>query len=60
MLPALKLSAAPVSLSSNGAWKLLAVCQDGKVRVWDLCRQTSLLDIRLQPLAAATPPGTAG
>ena len=60
MFPAIKLSAAPVSLSSDGAWRLLALCRDGSLRVWDLQRLTSLLDTSLAPLVAATPAGTAG
>lgn len=60
MLPALKLSAAPVCLSSDGAWQVMAVCRDGSLRVWDLQALTTLLDTSLLPLAAATPTGTAG
>ena len=60
MLPALKLSAAPVSLSSDGAWRLMVVCTDGSLRVWDLQPLTIQLEISLLSLVAATPAGTAG
>ncbi len=60
MLPALKLSAPPVSLSSDGAWRLMVVCRDGSLRVWDLQALTTHLEISLLSLVAATPAGTAG
>ncbi len=60
MLPALKLSAPPVSLSSDGAWRLMVVCRDGSLRVWDLHALTVQLEVCLLPLVAATPAGTAG
>ena len=60
MLPAMKLGAAPASLSSNGAWGLLVVCRDGSLRVWDVQHLTSLLDTNVAPLVSAAPAGTAG
>lgn len=60
MLPALKLSAPPVSLSSDGGWRLMVVCRDGSLRVWDLQALTVHTEISLLSLVAATPAGTAG
>ncbi len=60
MLPALKLSAAPMSLSSDGAWRLMVVCRDGSLRVWDLQALTIQLETSLLSLVAAMPAGTAG
>ncbi|KAL0026450.1 hypothetical protein WJX79_010832 [Trebouxia sp. C0005] len=59
MLPALKLSAPPVSLSSDGGWRLMVVCRDGSLRVWDLQALTVHTEISLLSLVAATPAGTA-
>ena len=60
MFPAMKLPAPAAIVSSDGAWRLLAVCRDGSLHVWDLNTLTSLLQASLQPLLASTPSGTAG
>lgn len=60
MFPAMKLPAPAAIVSSDGAWRLLAVCRDGSLHVWDLHTLTSLLQASLQPLLASTPSGTAG
>ena len=60
MLPAMKLPAGAVSVSSDGAWRLLAVCRDGSLHVWDLQSLTSLLQASLHPLLASTTPPAAG
>ena len=60
MFPAMKLPAPAAIVSSDGAWRLLAVCRDGTLHVWDLQTLTSLLQASLQPLLASTPSGTAG
>ena len=60
MFPAMKLSAPAAIVSSDGAWRLLAVCRDGSLHIWDLQTLTSLLQASLQPLLACTPSGTAG
>ena len=60
MLPAFKLTAPPVSLSSDGAWRLMVVCRDGSLRVWDLQALSVQLEVCLLSLVAATPAGTAG
>lgn len=60
MFPAMKLPAPAAIVSSDGAWRLLAVCRDGTLHVWDLHTLTSLLQASLQPLLASTPSGTAG
>lgn len=60
MFPAMKLPAPAAIVSSDGAWRLLAVCRDGSLHVWDLNTLTSLLQTSLQPLLASTPSATAG
>lgn len=60
MFPAMKLPAPAAIVGSDGAWRLLAVCRDGSLHVWDLHTLTSLLQASLQPLLASTPSGTAG
>ena len=60
MFPAMKLAAPAVSLSSDGAWRLLAVCKDGSLHVWDLRSLITLLQASLHPLLASVPQSTAG
>lgn len=60
MLPAMKLPAAAVSVSSGGAWHLLAVCRDGSLHVWNLRSLTTLLQASLHPLLASSTPSPAG
>jgi hypothetical protein len=36
MLPRMLLGATPSFLASDGLWRLLAVCADGTMRLWDL------------------------
>lgn len=60
LFPAIQLNAPVVALCSDQAWRLLAVCQDGSLQLWDLQRLTSLLTTPLQPLLAQAPSGTAG
>lgn len=60
MFPAIQLGAAIVSLSSDKAWRLLAVCQDGSMQLWDMHSLTSILTVSLQALLTQAPSGTAG
>lgn len=60
MFPAIQLGSTVVSLSSDKAWRLLAVCQDGSMQLWDLQGLTSILNASLQPLLAQLPSATTG
>ena len=60
MFPAIQLGSSIVSLSSDKAWRLMAVCQDGRIQLWDLQSLTSILDASLQPLLAQLPSATTG